>query len=219
MKIDGNYTFEAPREMVYGMLQDPEVLAKIIPGCEQLTLTGENQYDATLEISVGPVKGKFKGTVQLSNLNPPESYTMLINGQGATGFVKGTGNVRLEEQNNGTLMTYDGDAQVGGRIVSVGQRLLDSAAKALTKQSLDNVNQHIQARIQAQNQPPEAEAVATPPVPEIKAPTQTEFAAGVAKEVMADLVPPNRRPWLVAGAVVGLVILIFLLTRGSRSKK
>lgn len=153
MKIDGSYTFEAPRETVFQMLQDPEVLAKIIPGCEQLDLVGENEYEAALEINVGPVKGKFKGKVVLSNLQPPQSYQMEVTGKGAPGFVKGTAQVRLEEQsaaNLATVMSYEGDAQVGGRIASVGQRLVESAAKAMIKQSLEGVNQYVTARIQAQ---------------------------------------------------------------------
>ena len=157
MKIDGSYTFEAPRETVFQMLQDPEVLAKIIPGCEQLDLVGENEYEAALEINVGPVKGKFKGKVVLSNLQPPQSYQMEVTGKGAPGFVKGTAQVRLEEQsaaNLATVMSYEGDAQVGGRIASVGQRLVESAAKAMIKQSLEGVNQYVTARIQAQDSGP-----------------------------------------------------------------
>jgi carbon monoxide dehydrogenase subunit G len=210
VKVEGSYTFEAPREMTYDMLQDPEVLTKIIPGCEQLNKVGENEYEAALEISVGPIKGKFKGKVLLSDLNRPESYKMEVNGTGQAGFVKGTGLVKLEDQGASTLMNYEGDAQVGGRIASVGQRFVESAAKALIKQSLENVNQHVQAHQQAK--------VADAPAPEIKAPTQVEFATGVAKEVAKDLVPPSRRP-LVIGAGVGLAVLAFILLRPRRKKE
>lgn len=210
MKVEGNYTFEAPRETVYDMLQDPEVLAKIIPGCEQLNKVGDNEYEAALEISVGPVKGKFKGKVVLSDLNRPESYKMEINGTGQAGFVKGIGLVKLDDQGASTPMNYEGDAQVGGRIASVGQRFVESAAKALIKHSLENVNQYIQAHQQAK----EADA----PPPEIKAPTQVEFATGVAKEVAKDLVPPNRRPLLI-GAGLGLAALAIILLRPRRKKE
>ncbi|MEI7554708.1 carbon monoxide dehydrogenase subunit G [Candidatus Chlorohelix sp.] len=213
MKIEGNYTFEAPREMVFQMLQDPEVLSKIIPGCEQLTLVGDNEYEAALEINVGPVKGKFKGKVVLSELNAPESYSMTINGNGAPGFVKGTGHIKLEQQGvTTTLLIYEGDAHVGGRIASVGQRLVESAAKALTKQSLDGVNQYIEAVVKAK-----AEKEAAPP-PKIEAPTQTEFAMGMAKGVISDIVPPNRRP-LYIGAAISLFILFIILRSRQSSKK
>lgn len=223
MKIDGTYTFEAPRETVFQMLQDPEMLAKIIPGCEQLDLIGENEYEAALEINVGPVKGKFKGKVVLSNIQPPESYQMEVTGKGTPGFVKGTAQVRLEEQseaNLATVMSYEGDAQVGGRIASVGQRLVESAAKAMIKQSLEGVNQYVAARIQAQaqaqTQPTETTEPA--PLPEIIAPSQVEFATGVAKEVLTNLVPPQRRP-LTIGVGVGLSALILYLVFRPRRKK
>ncbi len=220
MKIDGTYTFEAPRETVFQMLQDPEVLAKIIPGCEQLDLVGENEYEAALEINVGPVKGKFKGKVLLTDLQPPQSYHMEVTGKGGPGFVKGTAQVRLEEQsaaNLATVMSYEGDAQVGGRIASVGQRLVESAAKAMIKQSLEGVNQYVAARIQTQNQvEPTAEPV---PIPEIKAPSQVEFATGVAKEVITDFVPPQRRPLTIGVGLVLLVLILYLVFRPRRKKK
>ena len=231
MKIDGTYTFEAPRDLVFQMLQDPEVLAKIIPGCEQLNLVGENEYEAALELNVGPVKGKFKGKVVLSNLNPPESYHMAVSGNGTPGFVKGTAQVRLEEQASSnaaaadsaamsTLMSYAGDAQIGGRIASVGQRLVESAAKAMIKQSLEGVNQYIAARIQAQVQaqtPAESPQAAEPP-PEIKAPSQAEFATGVAKDVLADFVPSERRPLLLGGGLVSFAFILYLLLKAGRKK-
>lgn len=211
MKVEGNYTFEAPRPLVFDMLQDPEVLAKIIPGCDQLTKVADNEYEAALEISVGPIKGKFKSKVLLSDLTPPESYVMLITGNGATGFLKGTGKVQLAEQGVGTLMSYQGDAQVGGKIASVGQRLVESAAKALIKQSLDGVNQHILAVVQSQEQ-----SQPIPP-PEIQAPSQVEFATGVAKEMVSDLVPPqSRRPVFIVVGVV--VVVLFLLSRRRKTK-
>ncbi len=213
MKLDGTYTFDAPRTMVFEMLQDPEVLAKIIPGCEELKLIGDNEYEAVLDISVGPVKSQFKGKVSLADLNPPESYTMHIDGKGAAGFVKGVGHVKLTEQETATLMSYEGDAQVGGRIVSVGQRLLDSAAKSLTRQSLDNVNKFILASIEAQKAPTTIAEAAPPPI-EFKAPSQVEFATGVAKGVIEDLVPPDRRPLLIAGGVGLMLLIVFLLIRG-----
>ena len=174
MKLEGTYTFDAPRDEVWKALMDPEVLKTIMPGCEKLEPTGQDQYKAALKIKVGPVQGKFQGNIKLDDINEPNSYSMQVDGKGPAGFVKGTGGVRLEEQGDSTLMHYSGDAQVGGRIASVGQRLLDSSAKALTRQSLDGLHEQIKARLQ-----PEAVTVAvgngvtpasTPPPPRPVAP-------------------------------------------------
>ena len=146
MKLEGTYTFDAPCEVVWQALLDPEVLGRVMPGGEALEKIGENEYKAVLKIRVGPVQGQFEGLVTLLDINPPESYRMQVSGKGAPGFMKGEGQVRLEDQGSSTLMHYSGEAQVGGRIASVGQRLLESSAKALTRQSLDGLHEQIKAR-------------------------------------------------------------------------
>jgi carbon monoxide dehydrogenase subunit G len=131
------------------MLQDPEVISSIIPGSEQLEEIGENKYLSVLVVKVGPVNGRFEGQVELTDLNAPESYTMIMSGKGPAGHVDGTGNVRLEADGDTTIMHYTGDAKVGGKIAAVGQRLLDVAAKQLAKQSLNLLAKRIQERIAA----------------------------------------------------------------------
>ena len=143
MKLEGSYTFEAPREVVWDVLLDPVLLAQVLPGSEGLEPLGDDKYKATLKIQVGPVQGVFEGTVALADINKPDSYRMDINGKGAPGFVKGGGAVRLETQGTTTIMHYTGEAQVGGRIASVGQRLLESSGKALVNQSLEAINQRL----------------------------------------------------------------------------
>jgi hypothetical protein len=103
-------------------------------------------------------------------------------------------------------MHYEGDAQVGGRIASVGQRLLDSSAKALTRQSLDSLHEQVKARAQS------GEGSGEPPAP-VEAPSQVEFAAGVTKGVLEELIPPAWRPWVIGGGLVLLVIIIYLLVK------
>jgi hypothetical protein len=147
VKFEGSYTFAAPREVVWEMLQDPDVLSVIIPGSEKLVHAGENHYEATMTIQVGPVKGRFSGSVSLTDLNPPASYHMNLSGRGPAGHMNGSGNVRLESEGTSTVLVYEGEAQVGGRIAAVGQRLLDTAARMLAKQSLDGLAKHIQAHI------------------------------------------------------------------------
>jgi hypothetical protein len=212
VKLDGTYTFDAPRETVWEALLDPEVLAKVMPGCERLEHIGENEYKGTLKIRIGPVQGQFEGVVNLSNINAPESYRMQVDGKGAPGFMKGVGEVRLEEQGPATLMHYSGEAQVGGRIASVGQRLLDSSAKALTRQSLDGLHEQIKARVQAGPKAPAATNGTNQAVPtaEVNAPSQIEFALGVGKHLLDDLVPTPQRPKLIAAGMVFLGSLVVL---------
>ena len=200
MKIAGDYTFEAPQAMVYEALQDPEVLTAVMPGCEKLDKIGENEYEGALNIKIGPVQGKFMGKVRLENLREPEGYTMHVDGRGAPGFVKAQAEIQLDStEGGGTRMTYDSDAQVGGRIASVGQRLIDSSAKAIIKQSLDGLNATMKARLAEQSGDQEAAAEARAAA----APkSQSELAAAVAKDVAKDLIP---KP-----AIVIIVILIIL---------
>lgn len=221
MKLEGTYTFDAPRDVVWEALLDPEILAKTMPGCERLEQTGDNEYQGALKIKVGPVQGKFQGAVKLFDINKPESYTMAVDGKGAPGFMKGTGAVRLESQDSKTVLHYSGEAQVGGRIASVGQRLLDSSAKALTRQSLDTLHKLIQAKVEggsAPDQPEESTKNSRTPTPakssttalDLEGPSQTEFALGVAKQVLDDLISHEKRMFLLAGAVGVLALIVIL---------
>ncbi len=206
MKVSGEYLFEGPQQLVWDTLLDPEVLAGVLPGCEKLERVGENEYEGALKIKVGPVQGQFQGRVKLEGIQPPDSYTMLVDGRGAPGFVKATGNLTLQAAGDRTQVTYQGDAQVGGRLASVGQRLMESSAKAIIKQSLDGLNASVQARSAA----PEA-AVETPVVVKPKPPSQTEFAANVAREVAKDLLPAWVRYGLLVIVVAGLVWVVYAL--------
>jgi carbon monoxide dehydrogenase subunit G len=147
MKVAGEYTFDAPQELVWKALRDPDVLASIMPGGEGFEEVGENEYSGNLNVKVGPVQGKFQGNIQLSDIVEPESYTMAVDGKGPQGFVKASGRLHLTPQGNLTHMDYEGDAQVGGRIASVGQRLLDSSAKSIIRQSLEALNQYLKYQV------------------------------------------------------------------------
>lgn len=195
MKVAGDYVFDAPQQEVWDGLLDPEVLAATMPGCDKLELTGENQYEGALNIKVGPVQGKFQGKVELEDLDPPNGYSMKVGGQGAPGFVKAAAKISIAAEGDKTRLTYDGDAQVGGRIASVGQRLLESSSKAIIKQSLEGLNETLKARSAGGGN---AEPV------KVEAPSQAEFATAVAKEVAKDLVP---KPVLI-GIVIAIVLLI-----------
>lgn len=151
MKLEGKYNFAAPQQIVWDMLQDPEVIGSIIPGSQGLEEVAENQFHAALIVKVGPIKGKFEGSVELKDINAPDSYTMLIHGKGPAGHVDGEGFVRLEHEDGTTTMHYTGDAKVGGKIAAIGQRLLDMTAKAITKQSLKMLAQKVEKRIEEEN--------------------------------------------------------------------
>lgn len=134
MKIEGTHFLNAPRDRVYQSLIDPEVLQRCIPGCERLEKTGENSYSATIRAGVGAIKGVFTGTVKLEDMRPPEHYRIVVEGKGAPGFMKGSGDLDLEEQGEGTLIKYAGDLQLGGTIASVGQRMIQATAKMMASQ-------------------------------------------------------------------------------------
>ena len=134
MKIEGTHEARAKRERVFTALIDPEVLKRCLPGCERLEKTGENAYATTLRAGVGSIKGLFQGSVRLADLRPPEHFRMIVEGKGQPGFMKGTGELDLEERDGATLIKYSGDVQVGGTLASVGQRMIQGAAKMMATQ-------------------------------------------------------------------------------------
>jgi len=148
MKLEGEYIFSGPREEVWELLRDPEVLATALPGTQSLTPVSENEYEGKMHVRVGPVSGAFSGRVVASNEVPPESYTLTVEGTGAAAFVKASGDVQLIDQGDGTtLMKYEGGFQVGGKLVSVGQRLIDSVSKRMLRHGLDTMNKALQERM------------------------------------------------------------------------
>jgi uncharacterized protein len=146
MKITGNHEVNTPRDLLYNALIDPEILQRCIPGCESLEKTADDTYVATIKVGIGPVKGTFKGNVRLEDMQPPSHYRMIVDGKGAPGFVKGTGDFNLEERNGETAIAYEGDVQVGGVIAGVGQRMIEAAAKMLASQFFKNLQTVLKER-------------------------------------------------------------------------
>lgn len=222
MDVQGEYTFQAPREMVWNALQDPDVLGSVMPGGQGFEQVGENAYAGELQIRVGPVQGVFSGNIQLSDIVELEGYTMDVDGKGAPGFVKANGSMKLASLENGhTFMTYSGTARVGGRIASVGQRLLDSSAKSIIRQSLEGLDEYLRVQMAAQQAAmaagataaEAAEAAAKAEMPVYKPPSQTEVAMNVAKDVAEDLVPPQYRPLVIGGIVLAVLVVLYMLLR------
>ncbi len=160
MNLAGDYLFEGPQDIVWEAIQDPNVLGSIMPGGEGVEEVGENEYAAKLKIKVGPVQGKFKGNIKLANIDAPHSYDIEVDGKGAPGFVKASGSLNLIGEGEQTLMTYTGQARVGGKIASVGQRLLDASTKAIINQSLEALNEYIKVQVQRRAQADSAEILA-----------------------------------------------------------
>jgi carbon monoxide dehydrogenase subunit G len=134
MTLDGSHHFKAPRDRVWELFNDPGVLARATPGCERLNPIGPDEFEATLSVGVAAVKGTYQGRLAITDKRPPEGYTLHVEGTGRPGFVKGEGRLSLTEQDGGTLATINAEAQVGGLIAAVGQRLVGAAARLLMSQ-------------------------------------------------------------------------------------
>jgi carbon monoxide dehydrogenase subunit G len=132
MVMTGEQQLAAPREKVWAMLNDPAVLKACIPGCETLDVIGENEFQAVATNKIGPVKARFKGKVRLTDLDPPNGYKISGEGDGGVaGFAKGGASVNLTDKDGGTLLSYNVEAQIGGKLAQLGQRLVNGAAKKM----------------------------------------------------------------------------------------
>jgi carbon monoxide dehydrogenase subunit G len=138
MTMSGEVQLNAPREEVYKKLNDPEVLKACIPGCEQLDKLSDMEFQATSTMKVGPVKARWKGKVTLSDLDPPNGYKISGEGEGGVaGFAKGGAAVALSDKDGGTLLSYNVEAQIGGKLAQLGQRLIAGAAKKMADDFFD----------------------------------------------------------------------------------
>ena len=146
MTMAGAVTLPADRATVWDALNDPEVLKRSIPGCQELERTGDNGFAAVAKVSVGPVKATFKGNVTLSDIDAPNGYTISGEGQGGVaGFAKGGAKVRLEDaEGGGTVLNYDVEAQVGGKIAQLGGRLINGVAKKYADEFFTNFAKALQ---------------------------------------------------------------------------
>jgi uncharacterized protein len=203
MKLDGDYVFAATVQEVWDALFDPTVLAAVMPGCEKLELV-DGSYLGEIKVKVGPIQGKFSGKVDLLDKVEPTSYRMIVDGRGAQGFVKATASIQLAQDGTGTKIRYESEAQVGGKIASVGQRLVETSARAIVKQSLEGLAENIQIRAAAFRA--HAAAIAAMPAPTtveavaVAEPAAAEPAAepAAAEPAAVPAAPPAARPVPVA---------------------
>jgi hypothetical protein len=202
MEIKGEYRIAAPREKVFAALNDQAVLQACIPGCESLEKTSDTEMKAKVRMRIGPVSASFSGKVTLSDIDPPNGYRISGEGQGgAAGFAKGGAVVTLREDAGETLLNYNVDAQVGGKIAQVGARLIDGTAKKLADEFFGKFATMVGG-------PPPASAVAgaasdAPPAPDTVSPPSPPPAAA----------QRGYRHWLVIGIGAAVLILIFLASR------
>ncbi len=145
MDMTGERRIPAPRQIVWDALNDPAVLKASIPGCETLEKLSDTQMKATAAIKLGPISARFTGNVQLSDIDPPNSYTIGGEGQGGVaGFAKGGAKVSLTDDGAGTLLSYTVNAQVGGKIAQLGARLIDATAKQMADAFFDRFSKQVQ---------------------------------------------------------------------------
>jgi len=206
MKLDGEYVFNGPREEVWKLVRDPDVLASALPGTQSLEKVSDNEYEGDINIRMGPVAGVFSGNLKVSNEQPPETCTLAVEGQGKPGFIKGTGDVDLVDLGDGTTqMKYKGELQIGGRLASVGQRMLDTASKSMIRQGLETLNEALEARVAVKEGGGEIEHVP---------PSESEFAAAVAKDMAGEVLTPSRLIWIVAAIIVIIIVVVILTNLG-----
>ncbi len=208
MKLEGEHVFNGPREAVWEMFYDPEVLASALPGTQKLEMVAENEYEGAMNVRIGPVSGSFTGKLVISDVVEPESCTLTVDGRGTPGFAKGVGRVQFIDQGDGTtLMKYEGDMNIGGALASVGQRMIDSVAKTMIRQAFEVLDKALEARLAAKASGSE--------VVDFKPPSETEFAAAVAKDMAGGLTKiPEVRLLMYIIPLVTVLVLLAILFRG-----
>lgn len=207
MKVEGEYPLPAPRDAVWRAVLDPEILARTLPGCERLERVDETAFRGALRVQVGPVSGRFEGLLELSELRSLEGYHMKLGGQGPAGFITAEGDLRLEERGESTILRYRIEAQVGGRIAGVGQRVLESSAKVIIRQGLEGLDRELRALAAA------PAGVSGSPTVAAGHAAVAPAAARLAGEVLAELVPPARRRRLLVAAGLGVAVVVIVLAR------
>jgi uncharacterized protein len=209
MQIEGEHVFNGPREEVYMMFRDPDVLASAMPGTQALNKIDDQHYEGTMNVRIGMVSGAFSGKLEVADENAPESCTLIVDGKGAPGFAKGTGHVHFTDQGDGTtLLKYSGDVQIGGTIASVGQRMIDSVSKSMIKTAFDTLDKALEARL----------ALKKGQKMEFKPPTEEEFAKDVAKDVTKNWlqIAEVRMVLYVVPVGIAVALLSLLLSKCTR---
>ena len=219
MDMTGERRIPAPRQKVWDALNDPAVLQLCIPGCESLEKLSDDRLKATAAVKIGPIAARFTGNVQISDLDPPNSYRISGEGQGGVaGFAKGGANVRLSEDGHFTVLQYDVKAQVGGKIAQLGARLIDATSKQMADLFFDRFTAEVSGPVEVAASGPVGAVAMTPghPAPSDQVMEQKAAPMSVRTPTKApsisilDLIPaePFGLPRI---AIVGILIYIPIL--------
>jgi carbon monoxide dehydrogenase subunit G len=203
MEISGSYTLYAPRERVWAFLLDPVRLASVIPGCEQMEQLGENHYRMRVSVGIAAVKGAYTGTLRVFDLREPESYSLAAEGSGARGVLQGEGAVSLEARSpTTTIVTYEGQGQLGGPIASIGNRIAQNAARMLINQFFGRVADALAQDMGTGTVASEVSETGSRPIAAQVAPLSTtatalpEWSGGIpeARPLESEALPTEARP-------------------------
>lgn len=210
MEMKGEQRIAAPRARVWEALNDPDVLRQCIPGCQSLDKVGDDRLEAVVEIKIGPIGARFKGAVTISDANPPESYRISGEGQGGTvGNAKGGARVHLAEVDGGTLLSYEVEAQVGGRLAQLGGPIIDATAKQLATRFFTKFGEVVEAPAAAPAAAPSAAAATDTPAAPVAAAAPQPYAPVIAPAAAV----PAGAPWGWIVAVALAVVAGFYLGR------
>jgi len=145
MELSGTRIIAAPRHIVWQHLNDPDTLRAVIPGCEALDAVDDDGFEATVRQKIGPVRATFRGKVTLADIRAPESYRIIGEGSGGiAGFAKGGADVRLSEVEGGTELTFEAEAQLGGKLAQLGNRLVGGVARRVVDEFFDAFQSHVE---------------------------------------------------------------------------
>ncbi len=211
MNFTGQYRIEAPRPLVWEALNDPEVLRQSIPGCQEIEKESETAFTAKVKAKLGPVSASFKGRVELTDLDPPNAYTISGEGQGGVaGFAKGGARVSLEDTPDGaTTLSYTADGQVGGKLAQIGARLVEGSAKKIADDFFGTFNAIVSERAASQPaaQEPTPEPAPAPAAPPAEAamPAQRPAALPARDSGGADLI---AKLWF---GLIGIALLAMIV--------
>ena len=208
MNLDGSAVLHADPERVWGVITDPAVLARTIPGCESLQQVGDDEYKMNVTVGVGAIRGTYAGDVRLADKEHPRSYVMHASGAGGPGNVRATVTINLEPHTDGTALTYSADAVVGGPVAGVGQRMISGVAKRMAGQFFSAIDDELTGK---------AAPVAAAPAPVEGAPAPAAEAPQVfaGRAAAAPAVPADVRT-LALGAVGGAVLTLIGVLVGYR---